>query len=334
MIVLAIESSCDETAVAILKEKKELLSNIVYSQMKVHSETGGVIPEVASRLHVEKITHVIDNALKEANLTMEDIDVIAVTKGPGLIGSLHVGVIAAKTLAWLYNKPLVGTHHIAGHIYANAYVTELKYPLLSLVVSGGHTQLVYMSKEEDFNVIAETADDAIGEAYDKVARVMGLGYPGGPIIDKMASLGVEHYKLPTIKPSQEDEFSYSGLKSAIIQCMNRIEKQGEILVKEDLAFAFQEQALKQLIDKTKEVLDKVHVKQVLLAGGVAANKALREKIVACVNEFEGIECVIPPMKYCTDNAAMIAMAGSIAYEHGDVDDLSMAAHSNLDLKRL
>ena len=222
-IILAIESSCDETAIAILKDTKELLANVVYSQIATHANFGGVIPEVASRIHVEKITVTILEALKEAQLSIEDIDEIAVTIGPGLIGSLHVGLQAAKALAWYYQIPLIPVHHIAGHIYANNYVSELKFPLLALVVSGGHTELVYMEKLNDFKIIAQTSDDAVGEAYDKVARLLGAGYPGGPIIDKLAKSGKANYTFPKIHVA-EDQFSYSGLKSFILQLEAREQK--------------------------------------------------------------------------------------------------------------
>lgn len=198
-LILAIESSCDETACAVVKDGKEILSNIVSSQINVHTLYGGVVPEVASRIHVENISTVITEALEKAEVTMDDIDAIAYTKGPGLIGSLHVGVQAAKTLAWVYNKPLLPINHMTGHIYANAFVSDLKFPLMALVVSGGHTELVWMKNDWNFEVLGTTQDDAIGEAYDKVARVLGLGYPGGPVVDKLAKLGKPHYTLPTPK---------------------------------------------------------------------------------------------------------------------------------------
>lgn len=332
MNILAIESSCDETAVAILNDQKQLLANQVFSQMAKHADFGGVIPEVASRIHVEEISLVLKEALKEADLNIQDIDAIAITCGPGLIGSLHVGLQAAKSLAWMYNLPLIGVHHIAGHIYANEYVTPLQYPLLACVVSGGHTELVLMREENQFEIIAQTADDAIGEAYDKVSKVMGLGYPGGPIIDRLAQTGQPLYPLPKVHMKTTNEFSYSGLKSAVIQLMAREAKANREINTADLACSFQERALQQLIDKTQEVLDHVSVKQVLLAGGVAANSRLRELMKSLVSQYESVECVIPPMKYCTDNAAMIAMAGLINYRHGKIHDLNLPAKSSLDLE--
>ncbi|NLC06131.1 MAG: tRNA (adenosine(37)-N6)-threonylcarbamoyltransferase complex transferase subunit TsaD [Erysipelothrix sp.] len=330
-LILAIETSCDETAVAILREGHELLSNIVYSQIEVHQQFGGVVPEVASRIHVEKITEVIFEALEVADVTMEDISAIGVTQGPGLIGALHVGLQAAKALAWYYEIPLIGVHHIAGHIYANELVEPLSYPLVALVVSGGHSELVLMKEENQFEVIAQTGDDAIGEAYDKVARVMDAGYPGGPVIDKMAKLGKPHYELAKVKPHQPDQFSFSGLKSSVIQAIAREEKKGLSINKEDMAFAFQERALDQILEKTKEVIEDISPKHVVIAGGVAANSRLRERIQELLSHYPEIKLTIPPMKYCTDNAAMIAVAASISWKYNKPSDLSISAQSVLDL---
>ncbi len=331
-IILAIESSCDETAVAILKNETELLSNVVYSQIKVHQEFGGVIPEVASRIHVEKITYVIKQALREANLTMDDIDAIGITFGPGLIGSLHVGLQAAKTLAWMYNLPLIPVHHIAGHIYANAYVATLKYPLLAIVVSGGHSELILMNKENDFKVIATTVDDAIGEAYDKVARVMSAGYPGGPVIDKLAKEGKPHYQLPKVKTANENEFSFSGLKSAVIQCVARETKQGNEININDLAYAFQERALEQILEKTELMINEHPVQHVVLAGGVAANSKLREDLKELMSHYPDIDLTIPPMWCCTDNAAMIAMAAAVNYRKNILASEDLGAKSTVDIE--
>lgn len=332
LIILAIESSCDETAVSIIKNETEVLSNVLYSQIKEHQEFGGVLPEVASRIHVEKITYILKEALKQAQLTMEQIDAIGVTFGPGLIGSLHVGLQAAKTLAWIYNKPLIGVHHIMGHIYANRLVEEIQYPALSLVVSGGHTELVWMKQEHEFEVIAQTADDAIGEAYDKVARLLGVGYPGGPILDKMAKSGQDHYQLSKIKPHEEDEFSFSGLKSSVIQLMEREKKAGRELNLNDVAYAFQERALGQLIEKTEAVIQSRQPKHVLLAGGVAANSRLREWITQVVSKYPEIKLTIPPMWCCTDNAAMIGVAASVNHRYHRFSTLDLGAKSTSELK--
>ena len=233
--ILAIESSCDETAAAIIEDEHIILSNVVATQIDVHKQYGGVIPEIASRIHIENISMVIDECLRKANMTVNDVDAIAFTQGPGLIGSLHVGVQAAKTLAWTYNKPLVPVHHIAGHIYANRLVTELHFPLMALVVSGGHTELVYMKDEWSFEVLGTTQDDAIGEAFDKVGRVLGLPYPGGVYIDKMSKQGQNIYKLPKPKPENELDFSFSGLKSGVLQFIKRMERNNETFKPEDLA---------------------------------------------------------------------------------------------------
>ena len=233
--ILAIESSCDETAVAIIKNAKEIVANVVATQIDVHKDFGGVIPEVASRIHVENISMVIEEALKKANMDVADMDAIAVTQGPGLVGSLHVGVQAAKTLAWAYDKPLVPVHHIAGHIYANQLITELAFPLLALVVSGGHTELVYMKDEWSFEILGTTQDDAIGEAGDKVGRVLGLPYPGGVYVDKIAKDGKAIYTLAKPKTENELDFSFSGLKSSVLQFIDRCKRKNETFLPEDLA---------------------------------------------------------------------------------------------------
>lgn len=325
-MILAIESSCDETACSIIKDGKEILSNIVSSQINVHKKYGGVVPEVASRIHVENISVVIDEALKTANVTMDDIDAIAFTQGPGLIGSLHVGVQAAKTLAWAFNKPLIPLHHIIGHIYANGFVDDLAFPLIALVVSGGHTELVYMKDEWSFDILGTTQDDAIGEAYDKVARVLGLPYPGGPAIDKLAKEGKAHYSLPTPKTEKPLDFSFSGLKSAVLQLIQREEKKGEVIVPADLAYCFQETALDTLVNKTVKAVEEFHPKQVVLAGGVAANSRLREKMTESIGALEGVHLTIPPLWCCTDNAAMIGAAGSVAYKHHLFGQLDCSAN--------
>lgn len=314
VVLLAIESSCDETAVAIVKNGKEILSNVVSTQISVHSKFGGVIPEVASRLHVENVSVVIEEALEKANMSVEDVDAIAYTLGPGLIGSLHVGVVAAKTLAFAYNKPLLPIHHIAGHIFANRFVDDLNYPMMALVVSGGHTELVYMSDPYHFEVVGETLDDAIGEAYDKVARVLNLPYPGGPQIDRLAKEGTFAYHLT--KPMNDDSynFSFSGLKSSVLQFIDRCKRKNEECSKADLACSFQETALSVLVDKTVRAAIHYDVKQVVLAGGVAANSRLRSKISEeFTKQAPDIKITIPPLWCCTDNAAMIGAAGYYAY---------------------
>lgn len=317
-MIMAIESSCDETACAIVKDGSEILSNIVSSQINVHTKFGGVVPEVASRIHVENVSTVLTEALEEAHMTMDDIDAIAFTQGPGLIGSLHVGVQAAKTLAWMYNKPLVPVNHMTGHIYANRFAIDhdLRFPLLALVISGGHTQLVWMENEWDFKVIGTTRDDAIGEAYDKVSRVLGTGYPGGPVIDRMAKEGKPHYILPTPKVQGKYDYSFSGLKTAVLQLIQREEKKGEEIIKEDVAYAFQETALQLMVSKTLQAVEDLHPVMVVTAGGVAANSRLRTLLAEGMKKFPEIELCQPPIRYCTDNASMIGASGYIAYKNG------------------
>ena len=332
-LILAIESSCDETAVAIIKNGHEVLANIVATQIDVHKDFGGVIPEVASRIHVENISMVIEEALTKANLGVEDMDAIAVTSGPGLIGSLHVGVQAAKTLAWAFNKPLVPVHHIAGHIYANRLITELKFPLMALVVSGGHTELVYMKDEWSFDILGTTQDDAIGEAGDKVGRVLGLPYPGGVYVDRLAKEGQPVYTLAKPKTENELDFSFSGLKSSVLQFIDRCKRKGTEFVPADLAASYQETAFDALLLRARKALDEYHPNQMVLAGGVAANSCLRKKITEdLANEYKDVEFIIPPLSCCTDNAAMIGVAGTVAYLHGVRGDFSLTADPGMDLE--
>ena len=332
-MLLALESSCDETACAIVKDGKEILSNIVSSQINVHTQYGGVVPEVASRIHVENISTVITEAMKQANVTMDDIDAITFTQGPGLIGSLHVGVQAAKTLAWQFHKPLVPVNHMTGHIYANGFALDhdLQFPLLALVISGGHSQLVWMETEYDFKVIGETRDDAIGEAYDKVSRVLGTGYPGGPVIDKMAKSGKEHYHLPTPKVDSPYDFSFSGLKTAVLQLIQREEKAGNPIIKEDVAYAFQETALGLMVSKTMNAVKNLQPKMVVTAGGVAANSRLRVMLEEEMKKYPSIELSQPPIKYCTDNASMIGATGYVAYKNGIRGGFDVSADPSLPM---
>ncbi len=309
MRILAIESSCDETSVAIVEDGKRVLCNVVYTQIEIHKLYGGVVPEVASRRHIEKITYVIDTAMKEAGLDYTDIDKIAVTATPGLIGSLMVGVNAAKTIGLAYNIPVIMVNHIHGHIYANYLESDFEFPLLALVVSGGHTELVKMDDHFEFEILGETLDDAVGEAYDKVARVVEVGYPGGPILDKMAKEGNPVYPLPHIKLSKDSyDFSFSGLKSAVINLHNKCKMKGEALNYNNLAASFQDAVIDVLVSKTKKAATEFNVKQVVLAGGVAANSGLRAKMKEAMDELN-IKLTVPSFKNCTDNAAMIGVAG-------------------------
>lgn len=327
-LILAIESSCDEMSVAILKNKRELLCNVVASQIDTHRLFGGVVPEIASRMHVECVSTVLKTALNEAQISIEDVDAIAVTKGPGLVGSLHVGMQAAKTLALTYHKPLIGVHHIAGHIYANELVEDIQYPCLCLVVSGGHSELVYMKKPFSFEVIGETLDDAIGEAYDKVGRVLHLPYPGGPVIDRMAREGTHRYDLPLPMNDDSYNFSFSGLKSAVINLSHNAKQRGEEIVPEDLACSFQDVALEVLVSKTVKAAQDYHVKEIIVAGGVSANKGLRERL----STSSPIPVLFPPMAYCTDNAAMIASAARIMYENQKFSSLDLGVKPTYDLE--
>lgn len=332
LYILGIETSCDETAASVVKNGKEILSNKVASQIESHKRFGGVVPEIASRHHVEQITIVMEEALKEAGLDFSQLDAIAVTKGPGLVGALLIGVNAAKALAFAHQIPLVGVHHIAGHIYANRLVTEMRFPLISLVVSGGHTELVLMKEHGSFEVIGETRDDAAGEAYDKVARALNLTYPGGPLIDRLAREGEETIDFP--RAWLEDgsyDFSFSGLKSAVINTLHHAEQRGERYRPEDVAASFQASVVEVLTKKTVRAAKQYNVKQVLLAGGVAANSGLRSQLQKEVEELKDVELVIPPLSLCTDNAAMIAAAGTVFYEKGKRDGYDMNAYPGLEL---
>jgi N6-L-threonylcarbamoyladenine synthase len=331
--ILGIETSCDETAAAVIKNGKEIVSNVVASQIDTHKRFGGVVPEIASRHHVEQITMVIEEAMNNAGIEFSRLSGVAVTAGPGLVGALLIGVEAAKSIAFAHSLPLIPVHHIAGHIYANRLVTELQFPLLSLVVSGGHTELIYMKEHGHFEVIGETRDDAAGEAYDKVARVLHCPYPGGPHIDRMASEGEATINLPRAWLEEGSyDFSFSGLKSAVINTVHIAKQRGETIKPENLAASFQESVVEVLVEKTIRAAKEYNVKQILLAGGVAANNGLRTALRKAVAELENIELIIPPLKLCTDNAAMIAAAGSVFYEKGIRADLTLNANPGLDLE--
>ena len=328
--ILAIESSCDETSCAIVKNGSVDIATVIATQIDIHTNFGGVVPEIASRQHLKNITMVIEDCLNKAHMTIDEIDAIGVTYGPGLIGSLLVGVEAAKTLSLIYNKPLVPVHHIKGHIYANNLNKTMEYPLIALVVSGGHTELVYMKDEYEFEKLGETLDDAVGESYDKVARVIGVGYPGGPVIDKMAKTGTHEYNLPIPLNDDSYNFSFSGLKSAVINLSHNYEQRGIELNKENLAKSFQDVVVETICKKTlKALLDK-DVKRLIIAGGVAANSGIREGLKK-VCEEHGIDCSYPDLKYCTDNATMIGAAGYFAYKKGLRADSTLNAKSSVSL---
>ncbi|WP_339161333.1 tRNA (adenosine(37)-N6)-threonylcarbamoyltransferase complex transferase subunit TsaD [Bacillus sp. FSL M8-0277] len=330
--ILGIETSCDETAASIVKNGKEIVANVVASQIESHKRFGGVVPEIASRHHVEQVTIVLEEVMAQANMSFRDLDAIAVTEGPGLVGALLIGVNAAKALSFAHQIPLVGVHHIAGHIYANQLVDELQFPCLALVVSGGHTELVLMKEHGSFEVIGETLDDAAGEAYDKVARTMGLPYPGGPHIDRLAHEGEPTIKLPRAWLEEGSyHFSFSGLKSAVINTLHNASQKGETIAPENLAASFQASVIEVLVGKTLKAAEAYGVKQVVLAGGVAANKGLREALTTAFTKLPDVKVIIPPLSLCTDNAAMIAAAGTIAFEKGIRGDMAMNGQPGLPL---
>lgn len=322
--ILGIETSCDETSVSIVKNGVCEIATVVLSQMDIHAKFGGVVPEIASRMHIESITIVLEECLKKADMTMEEIDAIAVTYAPGLIGCLLVGVTFASTLSYIYNKPLVPVHHIIGHIYANNLKRRLEFPLISLVVSGGHTELVYMDKDYSFKKIGGTLDDAVGEVYDKVARVINVSYPGGPEVDRLAHFGKNTYELPLPLDDDTYNFSFSGLKSAVINLVHNEQQRGNEIRKEDLACSFQNRVVEILTKKTMKALKEYNVDNLIVAGGVSANKGLREKLTSDC-EKNNINISMPEIKYCTDNAAMIASAGYYAYKLGIISDIDLKA---------
>ncbi|MEG1311549.1 MAG: tRNA (adenosine(37)-N6)-threonylcarbamoyltransferase complex transferase subunit TsaD [Romboutsia sp.] len=332
IITLAVESSCDETAVAVIKNGREVLSNIINTQIELHKKFGGVVPEVASRKHIENIDVVLQEALDEANLTLGDIDHIAVTYGPGLAGALLVGLSHAKALAFTLDKPLVGVNHIEGHVSAN-YIEhkDLKPPFITLIVSGGHTHLVEVKDYGEYEILGRTRDDASGEAFDKIARAMGLGYPGGPIIDRLAKQGNKKaINFPRAYIDEGYDFSFSGLKSSVLNYLNAKKMKNEEIVVEDVAASFQEAAVEVLAKKAiKAALEKGY-NIVTLAGGVASNSALREKITKLGKE-KNISIKYPSLVLCTDNAAMIGCAGYYEFIKGNTHDMSLNAVPNLKI---
>ena len=326
IITLGIESSCDETSAAVIKNGREVLSNIIDTQIKIHEQYGGVVPEIASRNHIEAISRVVETALKEASIEFKDIDVIAPTYGPGLVGALLVGLSYGKALSYALNKPLVGVNHIEGHIAAN-YIThkDLKPPFLCMMTSGGNTQIVYVKDYCKFEVLGKTRDDAIGEAFDKVARVIGLGYPGGPKIDKLAQEGTPNIELPKIHMDNLD-FSFSGIKTAVINLHHK----NPDLNKADLCISFEKTVSEVLVQNIQKAINQTGVKVVALAGGVSANSYIRKEFLKL--EEQGIKIYMPDLKLCTDNAAMIGSAGYYRFINGDISDLTLNAVPNLKLE--
>lgn len=325
ILTLGIESSCDETSVAVVRNGREVLSNVINTQIAIHTQFGGVVPEIASRKHIENISSVTEEALKQAEVTFDDIDAIACTYGPGLVGALLVGVSYAKALSYATGKPLVGTNHIEGHIAAN-YITNTKLepPFLCLIISGGHTHLVHIKDYKKFEILGKTRDDAIGEAFDKVARVIGLGYPGGPKVDNLAKEGTPNIQLPKTHFDNLD-FSFSGIKTAVINLHHKTPD----INKADLCASFEKTVTEELVDNTLKAAKTLGINKIALAGGVSANSYIR-------NSFEnlkekGFEIYYPEMKLCTDNAAMIASAGYYNFINGNISDLTLNAVPNLKL---
>lgn len=330
--IVAIETSCDETSAAVVRDGKEVLSNVVSSQVDIHQKFGGVVPEVASRKHVESVSWIIEQAFEEAGIAPHEVAAVAVTQGPGLVGSLLVGMVAAKALAFALGKPLIGVHHIAGHIYANQLVHDLQYPLVALVVSGGHTELVHVETEGRFRIIGQTRDDAAGEAYDKVARALKLPYPGGPHIDRLAHEADEAVEMPRAwLESDSYDFSFSGLKSAVMAALNQARMKGIELAPSAVARGFQDSVIDVLVNKSLRAARDVGARQLLLAGGVAANKGLRTELAARCSA-EGLPLLVPPLSLCTDNAAMIAAAAFLKLRRGQYSSLTMKAEPLMKLE--
>lgn len=335
MLTLAIETSCDETSCAILKDGREVLSNIISSQIEIHRKFGGVVPEIASRKHIENINKIVQEALDEAGVTFKDIDLISVTQGPGLVGALLVGLSTAKALAYGLGIPLIGVNHIEGHVCAN-YIEhkDLEPPFTCLIVSGGHSYLVQANSYTDYELVGRTRDDAAGEAFDKVARSLGLPYPGGPLIDKLAKEGnSEAIKFPRIYLDDKSyDFSFSGLKTAVLNYLNGAQQKGEKIVIEDVAASFQQAILDVLVDKSFRLAKERGSNKIVIAGGVAANEGLR-KMMEERGLKEGIKIFYPSKVLCTDNAAMIGSAGYFHHLNGDKSDFDLAVAPNLDIKR-
>lgn len=328
--ILGIETSCDETSIAIVDGEK-VLSHVTASQIKQHQAFGGVFPELASRLHTENIGYVLQTAMSEAKLSYQDLSAIAVTKGPGLIGALHIGLQSAKMLAARLNIPLIGVHHHAAHLEAARFVQPIQYPSLGLIVSGGHTELVYMPKPLQYELMGQTQDDAVGESYDKVARMMGLAYPGGPIIDQLAQSGSPQYVLPLPKATGVFDFSYSGLKTAVQTLIQKEQQAKRDLNVQNLSYAFQQLVIQTLIDKLKLALQTYQVQSVMIGGGVSLNRELRKQANLLASESK-IPIIFPPAWACTDNGAMIALLGSEMLKAGMVSSLDLGVDPSWEIQ--
>ncbi|MEN2984378.1 MAG: tRNA (adenosine(37)-N6)-threonylcarbamoyltransferase complex transferase subunit TsaD [Dictyoglomaceae bacterium] len=331
MYILGIETSCDETSIAIVKDGKEIVENLVFSQIEAHKIFGGVVPEVASRLHMEVLNNLFKIILEKTKLSFKDIDLVAVTQGPGLVGSLWVGITFAKTLAYALKKPLIGVNHLVGHIFAN-FLRENPptFPFIALIISGGHTEWILVKDYDNYRLLGQTLDDAAGEAFDKVARLLGLGYPGGPEIEKVAEKGKLIFNFPKIKCDRELDISFSGLKTSVLYLIRDLQKANKEIPISDLAFSFQYRVVEELLERSLMALSKFHISTLVLAGGVVANKYLQKRFSE-VAKIEGINLFMPPPILCTDNAAMIASAGYYLYKKGKVDNLDLSANPSLSL---
>lgn len=331
-LILGIETSCDETAAAVVKDGREILSNIISTQIEIHKKFGGVVPEIASRKHLEIVNAVVAEALERANVTFDDIEAIGVTYGPGLVGALLVGVSAAKALAFALDKPLIPVHHIRGHICANFIEhKKLEPPFICLVASGGHSHIVHVKDYTEFEVLGRTRDDAAGEAFDKVARILGLPYPGGPEIDKCAATGNEDFvKFKKVSFGEGNyDFSFSGIKTGVMNYVNNAQQKGEEFKTEDIAASFQKSVVEVLVDRLLEASDKCGIKKIALAGGVAANSRLRKELES---RSDGYEIYFPSLPFCTDNAAMIASSAYYEFLNGNIADMSLNAIPYLDIE--
>ena len=325
--ILAIESSCDETSVSVVKNGVEDVATVVNSQIDIHKKYGGVVPEVASRMHLENITFVLDDALSKANMKFEDMDAFACTYAPGLLGSLLVGLETTKTLSLIYRKPFIKVNHMMGHIYANNIGSNMNYPLLALIVSGGHTDLIYMENETSIKYIGQTLDDAVGECFDKVARIVDLPYPGGPNVEKLALHGKDTYKMPDLLSDRSTNFSFSGIKSHVVNLAHNEKQRGNKINKEDLCCSFQNAVTKSLVSKTLLALNKTGAKNLIMAGGVASNSFIRESIRKMCEE-NNINFSVPDKKYCTDNGTMIGAAAYVLYKNNKFASLNTNAKSH------
>lgn len=332
-LILAIESSCDETSVAVVEDGIHILSNVVASQINSHKRFGGVVPEVASRHHVEQIIGCMEEALERAEVKVDDLGAVAVTFGPGLVGALLIGLTAAKSFAWAHNLPLIPVNHMSGHIYAARFVSEMTFPAMALLVSGGHTELVYMKEHGSYEIIGETRDDACGEAYDKIGRILGLSYPSGKEIDEMSHLGEDTYNFPRAMMKEDNyDFSFSGLKSSVINLVHNANQREETLDRHNLARSFQQSVIDVLVTKTIKACQEYEVKQLIMAGGVAANKGLRAAFdEAVTNELSDVSFIVPPLNLCGDNAAMIGAAAFIEAKKGHFADWSLNAKPSVTL---